>query len=338
MTRLSPRRIAVALAAWALLAAACTGPVATTTTTTTPTTTATTRPPITTTAVVTPTIGISDERLRSQVPTDPDVTIGALDNGLTYYVRENFRPGGRAQLRLVIDAGSVLEDPDQSGGAHFLEHMLFNGTERFPVNELTRILESFGARFGPDVNAYTSFDETVYELAIPTDEPEVRASIVNYALASKRPSPELLEALHKAIGPSLAQYGGIDAGAAYRGGDGRADPAAMPLEFAFGAVKARLILEGANIPAAPGVEEELHRRGVLVVPDFIANAGGVICASVEYHGGSKAMAFASIEERIWRNTAEVLTGSRDTGCTPRAAAEALAMTRVDEAMALRRFS
>jgi zinc protease len=107
------------------------------------------------------------------VPVDPDVTIGVLANGLTYYVRHNSRPGGRAQLRLVVDAGSVLEDADQSGGAHFLEHMLFNGTTRFPENELTRVLESFGAQFGPDVNAYTTFDETVYELGIATDDPAV---------------------------------------------------------------------------------------------------------------------------------------------------------------------
>ena len=101
---------------------------------------------------------------------DGSVQIGVLENGLTYYVRENFRPGGRAELRLVVNAGSAQESPDQSGGAHFLEHMLFNGTERFPANELTAVLEGFGARFGPDVNAYTSFDETVYELSLATDD------------------------------------------------------------------------------------------------------------------------------------------------------------------------
>ncbi len=151
-----------------LLASACTSTSETTTTTTLPepstsTTSSTTQAPPTTTA--------PDPRLAELVPVDPDVTIGALENGLSYYVRENTRPGDRAQLRLVVNAGSAVEDPDQSGGAHFLEHMLFNGTERFPVNELTRVLEGFGARFGPDVNAYTSFDETVYELAIPTDDP-----------------------------------------------------------------------------------------------------------------------------------------------------------------------
>jgi glutamate dehydrogenase/leucine dehydrogenase len=103
-------------------------------------------------------------------------------------------------------------------------------------------------------------------------------------------------------------------------------------------VKARLIVEGANIPVRAETETTLHERGVLIVPDFIANAGGVICASVEYHGGSKAMAFNSIEEKIRRNTAEVLTQSRDTGSAPRAAAEALAFSRVSEAMTFRRFA
>ncbi len=79
------------------------------------------------------------------------------------------RQGQRAQLRLVVNAGSVLEESDQAGVAHYLEHMLFNGTEAFPKNDLIAILESFGAQFGPDVNAYTSYDETVYELEIATD-------------------------------------------------------------------------------------------------------------------------------------------------------------------------
>ncbi len=111
--------------------------------------------------------------LGAEIPVDPDVLIGELDNGLRYYVRENQAPGGRAALRLVVDAGSALEDDDQSGGAHFLEHMLFNGTELFPGNELISVLELFGAEFGPDVNAYTTVDETVYELTIPTDDDEI---------------------------------------------------------------------------------------------------------------------------------------------------------------------
>ncbi len=104
---------------------------------------------------------------------DPDVRIGTLDNGLTYYLRDNDRPGARVELRLVVDAGSVLEDDDQSGVAHFLEHMLFNGTERFPENELVDVLRGFGADFGADINASTSYDETVYELSVPTDDDEV---------------------------------------------------------------------------------------------------------------------------------------------------------------------
>jgi len=102
-------------------------------------------------------------------------------------------------------------------------------------------------------------------------------------------------------------------------------------------VRARLILEGANIPATKAAEARLHERGVLVVPDFIANAGGVICASVEYHGGAEAQAFAAIEEKIRRNTAEVLARAKAAGTPPRAAADALALERVRSAQALRRF-
>jgi len=100
---------------------------------------------------------------------DPAVRTGRLDNGLTYYVRRNTEPRNRAELYLAINAGSAMEDNDQRGLAHMLEHMLFNGTERFPKQDLVRYLESTGMRFGGDVNAYTSFDETVYTLTVPTD-------------------------------------------------------------------------------------------------------------------------------------------------------------------------
>ena len=93
--------------------------------------------------------------------------IGKLANGLTYYVRRNAEPQHRAELRLVVNAGSVLEDEDQRGLAHFVEHMAFNGTRRFAEQELVDYLERIGMRFGPDVNAYTGFDETVYMLARP---------------------------------------------------------------------------------------------------------------------------------------------------------------------------
>jgi zinc protease len=104
------------------------------------------------------------------LPFDPDVRVGKLDNGLTYYIRDNAEPPARADLWLAINAGSVLEGDDQKGLAHFLEHMLFNGTDNFPGQELIDYLESIGMRFGPDVNAYTSFDETVYTLQVPTDD------------------------------------------------------------------------------------------------------------------------------------------------------------------------
>ncbi len=103
---------------------------------------------------------------------DPDVRILTLSNGLTAYVRSNDRPGGSVEMRLAINAGSGQEDPDQSAVAHFLEHMLFNGTAEFPANELIDTLRGFGMAFGADVNAYTSYDETVYELSVPTSEPD----------------------------------------------------------------------------------------------------------------------------------------------------------------------
>ena len=100
---------------------------------------------------------------------DTSVIRGVLPNGLTYYVRRNAEPRARAELRLVVNAGSVLEDQEQRGLAHFLEHMAFNGTRRFQKHEIVDYLERVGMRFGPDINAYTSFDETVYMLQLPTD-------------------------------------------------------------------------------------------------------------------------------------------------------------------------
>ena len=107
-----------------------------------------------------------------ELPTDPTVKIGQLENGLTYYLRPNSLPENRIEFRLAVKAGSVLEDDDQQGLAHFTEHMLFNGTENFQKNELIDFLQKMGLEFGGDLNAYTSFDETVYILPIPTDNPE----------------------------------------------------------------------------------------------------------------------------------------------------------------------
>ena len=106
------------------------------------------------------------------LPVDPAVRIGTLDNGLTYYVRCNQSPGGNLTLRLAVDAGSVNEAEEGTGLAHFLEHMLFNGTEKYPGNELTKVLQGIGVEFGPDINAYTSYDETVYELEARVDDEE----------------------------------------------------------------------------------------------------------------------------------------------------------------------
>ena len=103
------------------------------------------------------------------LPFDPAVTIGTLPNGMRFYIRENHKPEKRAELRLVVNAGSVLEDEDQRGLAHMVEHMAFRGTKRFAGNQISSYLESVGMRYGPDINAFTSFDETVYMITIPTD-------------------------------------------------------------------------------------------------------------------------------------------------------------------------
>lgn len=110
---------------------------------------------------------------RANVPFDSTVVRGTLDNGISYFIKRNTKPQARADLRLIVKAGSVDEDEDQLGLAHFAEHMLFNGTEEFAGNEIIEYLESIGARFGADLNAYTSFDETVYMLHVPTDEPSL---------------------------------------------------------------------------------------------------------------------------------------------------------------------
>ena len=105
----------------------------------------------------------------ARLPLDPAVRHGKLPNGLTWYVRANRYPEHRAELRLVVNAGSVLEDDDQLGLAHFVEHMAFNGTRRFEKQALVDFIEGLGMRFGAHLNASTSFDETIYQLQIPTD-------------------------------------------------------------------------------------------------------------------------------------------------------------------------
>jgi len=107
----------------------------------------------------------------AKLPTDPAVTTGKLSNGLTYYIRPNHKPANKVELRLVVKAGSILENNDQLGLAHFMEHMNFNGSKNFPKNDLVSYLQSIGVQFGADLNAYTAFDQTVYILPIPTDKP-----------------------------------------------------------------------------------------------------------------------------------------------------------------------
>lgn len=109
--------------------------------------------------------------LTDRLPLDPAVQTGKLKNGLTYYIRKNAKPEKKVELRLVINAGSLQEDDTQLGLAHFCEHMAFNGTKNFPKNELVGFLEKMGIRFGADLNAYTSFDETVYMLPVPLEDP-----------------------------------------------------------------------------------------------------------------------------------------------------------------------
>ena len=130
----------------------------------------------------------ADTALSAPLGIDPNVRAGRLPNGLSWFVRRNSRPEKRAELRLVVRTGSVLEDDDQRGLAHFVEHMAFNGTRRFEKNELVTYLERVGMRFGPDINASTSFDETIYMLQIPTDS----AAIVRTAF-------EILEDWSRAI-------------------------------------------------------------------------------------------------------------------------------------------
>ena len=106
----------------------------------------------------------------AELPFSPEVRTGKLDNGMHYYIRKNATPENRIELRLAVDAGSMQEDDDQQGLAHFVEHMAFNGTTNFAKNDLINFLEKTGVRFGADLNAYTSFDETVYMLQLPTDK------------------------------------------------------------------------------------------------------------------------------------------------------------------------
>jgi zinc protease len=114
-----------------------------------------------------------------QVPIDTKIRYGKLDNGLTYYIRANKLPKQRAEFYIAQNVGAILENDDQNGLAHFLEHMAFNGTKNYPGKGIINYLESIGVKFGANINAYTSLDETVYNLS---DVPTTRESIIDSAL------------------------------------------------------------------------------------------------------------------------------------------------------------
>src|SRR5262245_34439188 len=111
--------------------------------------------------------------LQNTLPFDSAVKTAKLPNGFTYFIRTNSRPAQRVSMRLAVKAGSMMEADDQLGLAHLIEHMAFNGGTHFKPGEMFAYFESVGARLGPHVNAYTSFDETVYQLDLPSDKPEI---------------------------------------------------------------------------------------------------------------------------------------------------------------------
>lgn len=117
--------------------------------------------------------------LNSPAPVDPNFRIGKLENGLTYYIRKNTEPKQRADFYIAQNVGAILEEDNQNGLAHFLEHMCFNGTKNFPEKKLLNYFESVGVKFGQNINAYTSLDQTVYNLS---DVPTTREGIIDSAL------------------------------------------------------------------------------------------------------------------------------------------------------------
>ncbi len=115
---------------------------------------------------------VNAQNLTAKIPVSDKVKIGTLPNGLKYYIKYNAKPEQKVELRLAVNAGAILEDDDQQGLAHFMEHMNFNGLKHFPGNELVHYLQSIGVGFGNDLNAYTGFDQTVYMLPFPSDDAE----------------------------------------------------------------------------------------------------------------------------------------------------------------------
>ncbi len=114
---------------------------------------------------------LGSQSLQTPLPFNANIKTGTLSNGMRYFIQPNAKPEKKVELRLAVNAGSILENDDQQGMAHFIEHMNFNGTEHYPKNSLVDYLQSIGVKFGADLNANTGFDETVYILPIPTSDP-----------------------------------------------------------------------------------------------------------------------------------------------------------------------
>src|SRR4249919_3920284 len=113
------------------------------------------------------------QTIAGRIPLNPKIRTGRLANGLRYFILQNKKPENKIELRLAVNAGSIQESDDQQGLAHFMEHMNFNGLRHFPHNHIVHYLQSVGVKFGADLNAYTSFEETVYMLPIPSNDKEV---------------------------------------------------------------------------------------------------------------------------------------------------------------------
>src|SRR5665647_1780735 len=124
------------------------------------------------------TVSLSAQQIQP-LPIDPKVRYGKLDNGLTYYIRANKEPKQRAEFYIAQNVGAILENDNQNGLAHFLEHMAFNGTEHFSDKGIINFLERVGVKFGENINAYTSLDETVYNLS---DVPTIQIEVIDSAL------------------------------------------------------------------------------------------------------------------------------------------------------------
>ena len=117
---------------------------------------------------------LAQVNLQDPLPQDPNVVVGKLPNGITYYLRHNEEPKNRASFYIIRNAGSLLENDDQDGLAHFLEHMAFQGTKNFPGKGIITTLEKYGVAFGRNINAYTAHNETVYNLSsVPTNDPSL---------------------------------------------------------------------------------------------------------------------------------------------------------------------